>query len=270
MLAKRLKLAGAPTFDWAHLRKALTFRLARHLNGAPFRMRNAAPMVTFTFDDVPETALTNGAAMLEAEGWRGTFYLNAGLLGTRTPDWRLIGPEGVKALALRGHEIGCHTFSHPRTDLIEPAVLKDEIARNAATLQALVPRLAIENFAYPFGVGTNGSKRLLKARFRSSRGINAGVNSGKVDLQYLKAMPLIDSLTTPAAVDAILDETVASNGWVIFYTHDVVERPSAFGSSIELFAHALRALAARGLRAMTVADALTAAGVPGGAAPRAS
>src|SRR5580704_13419128 len=91
-------------------------RAARHSRSKPFAMRNSAPLVSFTFDDVPASAYTSGAAILEQHGMRGTFYIAAGTLGDMDSDWRVIDREQVRALHARGHEIGCHTFSHIRVD----------------------------------------------------------------------------------------------------------------------------------------------------------
>ena len=44
---------------------------ARHYNSKPFRMQNRAPLVSFTFDDVPDTAYINGASILEDRGIDG-------------------------------------------------------------------------------------------------------------------------------------------------------------------------------------------------------
>lgn len=39
------------------------------------------PLVSFTFDDVPDSALGAGAAVLEKYEARGTFYIAGGLAG---------------------------------------------------------------------------------------------------------------------------------------------------------------------------------------------
>ena len=100
--------------------------------------------------------------------------------------------EDVIALHRRGHEIGCHTFSHQRACDLDDSSLAAEIARNRHYLRSLDPSIEIENFAYPFGYGSFARKRQLKTRFKSCRSIVPGVNSGNVDLQFLRAMPLID------------------------------------------------------------------------------
>jgi peptidoglycan/xylan/chitin deacetylase (PgdA/CDA1 family) len=87
------------------LRKA-----ARYHRSKPFAMGNTAPLVSFTFDDVPDSAYTNGASILEDYGIQGTFYIASGTCGSTDTHWRVISREQVALLHARGHEIGCHTF----------------------------------------------------------------------------------------------------------------------------------------------------------------
>lgn len=63
-------------------------RLAMHLRVDLFRLRNATPMVSFTFDDLPKSAVTTGAAMLEAQGARGTLSPAAWSAPRRRTGWR--------------------------------------------------------------------------------------------------------------------------------------------------------------------------------------
>jgi hypothetical protein len=53
--------------------------------------------------------------------------------------------------------------------------------------------------------------------------------------------------------------TVRAKGWLIFYSHDVSERPSAFGVPPELLAFSVSAAKAAGCRVVTVASGLQAA-----------
>src|SRR5262245_28818589 len=85
-------------------------KAARHHCSKPFRMANREPLLSLTFDDVPDSAYCNGAAILQERGIRGTFYVAAGTCGTRDTDWRVIERDQVRALHAEGHEIGCHTF----------------------------------------------------------------------------------------------------------------------------------------------------------------
>ena len=111
-----------------------------HLRVEPFRMRNATPMVSFTFDDVPKSAATVGAAILEAHGAHGTFYVIGSQVGTSSPLWDMVDGEDVVALHRHGHEIACHTFSHKRACDLDAATLNAEIERNQQYLRSLDPR----------------------------------------------------------------------------------------------------------------------------------
>jgi peptidoglycan/xylan/chitin deacetylase (PgdA/CDA1 family) len=231
-----------------------------HLRLEPFRLRNETPMVSFTFDDIPKSAATLGAAILERHGALGTFYVIGNQVGTSSPLWDMVDCEDIVALHRKGHEIACHTFSHQRTCDLDADTLNAEIARNQHYLRSLDASIQVENFAYPFGYGSFVRKRQLKTMFRSCRSIVPGVNSGTVDLQFLRAMPLIDRRIDRDGIERALDQAETNNGWLIFYTHDVADEPSAYGCSPWLLNEALEASSRRKIPVLNVAEALQCAG----------
>lgn len=237
---------------WPDFQHRISHRLAMHVPLAPRQLRNAGPIVSFTFDDVPKSAVIHGAAALEACGARGTFYISGSTVGRDA----LADGDDLVALHARGHELGCHTYSHRQVVDMDAAEIAADIARNRRFFRNLRASIAIENFAYPFGVGSLGGKRWLGRRFRSGRSIMPGVNAGRVDLQFLKSCPLIDHQTDAAAVDRLLDETAALGGWLIFYSHDVADAPSIYGCTRGLLDHALAAARRRGIAIRSVAEGL--------------
>lgn len=242
---------------WSAAKVKISHRLAMHLRvGEGFQMRNDRPMVSFTFDDVPKTGVTTGAAMLEAYGARGTFYVSGGLTGIDTEAWEACTTEDIVGLHRRGHEIGCHTFSHRRVPDLDDATLADEIGRNRNYFHALDPSIKAETFAYPYGYASFSRKRLLRENFQSCRGILPGVNSGVVDLQFLRSTPLIDGEIDRDGIDQVFDEAQSTNGWLIFFGHDVTERPSRYGCTPDLLTHALQAATRRKIPVLTMAEAL--------------
>jgi peptidoglycan/xylan/chitin deacetylase (PgdA/CDA1 family) len=241
-------------------RARFSHRMAMHLRVEPFRMRNATPMVSFTFDDVPKSAATVGAAILEAHDAHGTFYVIGSQVGTSSPLWDMVDGDDIVTLHHRGHEIACHTFSHKRACDLDADALNAEIARNQQYLRSLDSSIRIENFAYPFGYGSFVRKRQLKAVFKSCRSIVPGVNSGSVDLQFLRAMPLIDRRIDRDGIERAFDEAETANGWLIFYTHDVADEPSPYGCSPALLNEALEAASRRKIPVLNMAEALQCAG----------
>jgi peptidoglycan/xylan/chitin deacetylase (PgdA/CDA1 family) len=242
---------------WSAAKAKISHRLATHLRIEPFRLRNESPMVSFTFDDIPKNAATTGAGILEDYNARGTFYVSGSLVGlASSPNWEAVDAPDLIALHQKGHEIGCHTFSHKRTCDLDAATLAMEIEDNRRYLLSIDPCFKIENFAYPFGYGSFGRKHQLKAAFRSCRSIVPGVNSGTVDLQFLRAIPLIDQCIDRDEIERAMDETQNTNGWLIFYGHDVAEQPSSYGCSPALLSHALQAASRRQIRSLSMAEAL--------------
>ena len=233
---------------------------ARYSRAKPFALRNAAPLVSFTFDDVPDSAYINGAAILEDHGMRGTFYIATGILGDADTHWRVIDRTQVSALHARGHEIGCHTFSHIGVDKLNADAMEEECRRNRETLHQLCAGAEITNFCYPFGRVSYPRKRQLEAQFDTCRGIYEGVNSGVVDLALLRVIELYDRTLTAEKLERTLRETRERNGWLIFYTHDVAENPSWIGCSPRLLRETVQAVQAADMQYLTVRDALTATG----------
>jgi len=88
------------------------------------------------------------------------------------------------------------------------------------------------------------------------RGIVPGVNSGDVDLQFLRAMPLINRQMDHVGIERAFDAAETNNGWLIFYGHDVTEKPSPWGCSPGLLNLALEVAARRKIPVLTMAEAL--------------
>ena len=245
---------------WPALKARVSNRLSRYFRTTPFKLRNTRPTVSFTFDDFPESAASVGAPILDQYGARATFYVSGSQVGTRSDHWQGVGADVIVELHRRGHEIACHTFSHLRSTDLDATQLTAEIEENRRYLLGLDPSMRIENFAYPYGLGSVWLKTQLAKTFQSSRGIIPGINSGVVDLQYLRSTPLINHHIDEERIDRAFDTLVHSNGWLIFYGHDVATEPSPFGCTPALLRYALNAAAKRNVAIMTVAGALRAAG----------
>lgn len=237
-------------------------RIARHIPTKPFAMRNRAPLVSFTFDDVPDSAYLNGAAVLDEYDIQGTFYVASGTCGVLDTHWRVIERDQVRALYAAGHEIGCHTFSHVAVDQLTARDMAQECQRNASLMGDLCPGIEMTNFCYPFGSISLLRKLQLQKRFDTCRGIYEGVNSGTVDLGLLKVIELYDRTLTKDKLQRVLSEARDRNGWVIFYAHDVADPPSHIGCSPRLLRSVIDAVRAEGLPCLSIRQALPLIGYP--------
>jgi peptidoglycan/xylan/chitin deacetylase (PgdA/CDA1 family) len=245
---------------FADLMGGVSRKIARYHRSKPFAMRNDAPLVSFTFDDVPDTAYTNGAAVLEQCGVRGTFYIAAGTCGVLGKEWRVIERDQVRALYDSGHEIGCHTFSHAYVEKLDARALDEECRRNRGRLEELCPGIELTNFCYPYGRTSLPRKLQLQKRFDSCRGVYEGINAGVVDLAMIRVIELYDRTLTREKLQRVLKETRDRNGWLVFYTHDVAPSPSAIGCSPELFHATIETVQAAHMRCLPVREAVAAIG----------
>jgi peptidoglycan/xylan/chitin deacetylase (PgdA/CDA1 family) len=235
-------------------------RAARHARLKPLVMRNPAPLVTFTFDDVPDSAYINGAAILEQHGLRGTFFVASGTCSHTDTYWRVIDEDQVRALHDSGHEIGCHTFSHVRVEDLDAQRMDEECAQNLRRLRDLCPGIALANFCYPFGRASLPRKMQLQRHFDSCRGVYQGINAGTADLGMLRSIDLYDRTLTPDKLQRVLRETRERNGWLIFVTHDVADTPSWIGCSPRLLSDTIAAVQAENMQCLPIRDALKAIG----------
>ncbi len=237
-------------------------KLAKAIPFRPHRLMLDAPIVSFSFDDFPASAADNAAPRLEAAGMRGTFYLSTGLLGAELDGKTVADAKTVARLHAKGHEIGGHTHDHLNVQRVSGAELDADIGRNLAGIAALTgdpgrsgARSPL-SFAYPYGITALGPKRALARRFAGLRGIQPGVNRGLIDLAHLRGQELYDRTSTLADIDALLDEAERVRGWLILYTHDVVDRPSYIGCSTGYFARTVDLVRSRGFDVRTVASTL--------------
>ncbi len=186
-------------------------------------------VASFTFDDFPKSALTNGGAILESHGLRGTFYAALKLAGTENHLGPMFEPADLRAAHESGHEIACHTYSHLDCCRASAADISAEIDENTAGIAALIDGAAPMNFAYPYGAVSLAAKRAVATRFVSCRGTGQGINHAAVDFADLLGVRVYDRFFDADALRRLVDENRAKNGWLIFYTHDVSEQPSLYG-----------------------------------------
>lgn len=231
--------------------------LARNVRSKALVLRNAAPIVTFTFDDVPASACDTGASILEKHDARGTFYVaGRGCSQVGYDGLPLASIDQLRTVWGNGHEIGCHTYSHPAVSRISFDQLRVELERNRQVLKDIDEGIDVRNFAYPYGDLTFRTKHYLETRFDSCRSINLGINAGIADLGSLKAWPLENASVDRAKIAELITRTIESNGWLIFYSHDVGERPSKYGVSPDLLQWAVEAAKTNGCVLVTLASAL--------------
>jgi peptidoglycan/xylan/chitin deacetylase (PgdA/CDA1 family) len=227
--------------------------------------RLSAPVVSFTFDDFPHSAWTQGACVLEKYGARATFFISAAFapdnLRSKTP----AGPiEGVRYYELsdviaahsNGHEIGCHSFDHRNAPLQSDADLERSIFDNARFVKDLLGDVIMTSFAFPQGRVNIRAKRLFSRHFSVCRGTWPGINAGLLDLSLLRSFGIDAESSQAYPVEKLIDMVRARNGWLIFNTHDVGHSPSRWGCTPELLDSIVSKVIDHGIEILPIKHAL--------------
>lgn len=177
-----------------------------------------ARAVVVTFDDALAAAVREARPRLAAAGIRAAFYCVAGHLGGKS-DWPsrksdspvrpLATAEDLRALAVEGHEIGSHGWSH--APLHGGADLPREIVESHAALAAATGA-DVRTFAYPYGASPSAAARtLVEQSYDGAFGTSIGRvgrdsqrwNLPRVDAHYLRDPRLLRRVVT-GSLDAYL------------------------------------------------------------------
>lgn len=209
-------------------------------------------MLSLSFDDIPVSAATAGAAALEARGLRGTFYVSAGLAGGDGPLGEYAGEAVVRGLHHRGHEIGCHTFSHSDCGQASAIAIRSEVELNTRTLAQWGIRPP-STFAYPYGDVSHQTKPILANRYKLLRAVHAGVIRQGSDLAQAPAVG-IEGASGEATARRWLLRAHASEAWLILFTHDVRPVPSPWGATPDALGRLLDEALSLGFDVVTASE----------------
>jgi peptidoglycan/xylan/chitin deacetylase (PgdA/CDA1 family) len=226
-----------------------------HLARRAFPLPGSAAYVSFTFDDFPLTALTNGGRILRSHGVGGTYFVSFGLLGGDSPSGRIASTTDLHDLLRDGHELGCHTFGHLDGAVVTAAEFERSIEANRDGLAASGLDASFDVFAYPLDGPAIATKQVAGSRFLGCRGGGQTFNHGVVDLSLLKAY-FLDARNRDRVDDVVslLERNAASNGWLIFATHDVDAEPSRYGCESTFFETVVRLAAQSGARVLPMSQ----------------
>lgn len=210
---------------------------ARYLYRKKIKLENENSKISFTFDDVPRTAIIHGGEILNKYGAYGTFYVSLGKLESDSPSGQIASLTDLIYALKEGHELGCHTFDHMNSWETKTEIFVKSVLMNSKALSDLIPKAHFSSFAYPICDPRPETKREVGKIFECSRGGGEQTfNVGETDLNLLKAFFL--DIRTGATIDAvkqIIDKCAEERGWLIFATHDIDDDPSRYGCPRKMF-----------------------------------
>ncbi len=230
--------------------------LAYHRHRRPAVISPSQPIVSFTFDDFPRSALIEAGATLRSFGWLGTYFTSFGLMGRTAPTGEIFTADDLPEFIRQGHEMACHTFDHCHSWDTAPGDFDASIRRNQRAVAEFLPGTALRTFSYPISVPQPRTKQFVGRHYSCARGGGQTYNSGLCDLNLLSAFFIEQSRDHLDAIKRVIDKAVAAQGWLILATHDVTKSPTRFGCTPALFRHIAQHVAASGATVLPVWGAL--------------
>jgi putative cell wall-binding protein/peptidoglycan/xylan/chitin deacetylase (PgdA/CDA1 family) len=185
-------------------------------------------IVSLTFDD-GNADQSAGAAILDAAGLKGTFFITTGWIGA---SGYLTLPQ-LTAMKAGGHEIAGHTVSHPDLATLSAAEATKQICQGRNTLAGW--GFPTTDFAYPFASVTPALEAAVSAcGFNSARNLgDTFTRFGGTAGLFAETIPPANAFQTraPDEVDStwtladlqktVTDAETHGGGWVQLTFHHV-------------------------------------------------
>ena len=213
-------------------------------------------VVSFSFDDVPKSACYEGRNIIEKYDCHATWYVSGGLTDRIDQGHQCHSFSDVLDLFVKGHHVGCHTFSHRACDSLNEKELVFELEKNSDFLNQIGLLKSEIHFSFPFGAHNAFSKKITARYFKSSRITGGGFHVNHADLNALKAERLYQGVMSMERLNILMKEVAEKKAWLILYTHDVSPTPSEWGCTENLLDYAMQAALTSGCRILPVDQAI--------------
>jgi hypothetical protein len=221
----------------------------------PVRLNGHYPIISFSFDDAPQTAFNTGGDILLSYGARATFYVSLGLLCSDTSSGRIASLEDLRNAITNGHELGCHTYDHLDAWNTVTDTFFVSVKKNKQALVEVNPDISFTSLSYPINRPRPSTKKKVGQFFNCCRGGGQTFNEGIVDLNLLKACFIdIRNNNNIDFAKKMIDKNVAHGGWLIFVTHDVTDNPSRYGCTKIYFKMLVAYASSSGANILPVSD----------------
>ena len=206
--------------------------------------------VTFRLDDGLGNQYSAAAPVLDAAGFKGTFYI----ISRETADNGFPGfmsKAQVQSLAARGHEIGAHTRTHAHLTALASQQEQDEIAGSRQDLLGWNAGPVL-SFAYPYGEYDATTLQIVRdAGFTSAAATITGYASANSDPYQLEYQELRNAVTLDQ-VKQWVDTAAQTHTWLILAFHDIDSSNSLYAVTPGMFQSIVDYVKQKGIPVVTV------------------
>jgi peptidoglycan/xylan/chitin deacetylase (PgdA/CDA1 family) len=211
--------------------------------------RRSAGTASITFDDGRTNQYENARPVLDAAGFKGTFYIISDALGWGSKNY-MAAPQ-LRRLAAGGHEIGNHTKTHDDLTTLSSSEVDSQFAASQAKIRK-ASGVTPTTCAYPYGRSDASVQRIAAKYFSACRGTSGGVNKAASVKRYDLRAFYVTTSTTPAQVRKAAADAKANGTWIVFVFHGVGSVKSSDDVTTSAFANEIKAIKSTGITVRTV------------------
>jgi peptidoglycan/xylan/chitin deacetylase (PgdA/CDA1 family) len=183
-----------------------TTQLEEHLRLFALRDGAKEPALRLTFDDGHRSNYENAFPMLEKSGVNGTFFLVAGSVGA---DSNYMSWEQARKMAIAGHRLQSHGWSHRLLTACNPRQLDDELVRSKGEIEDRLGA-AVDSLSVPGGRWNQRVvERSARAGYRFIFHSNPWAKPTTVDGINLRGRLMVTGQMTKAVLQAKIDSSPA-------------------------------------------------------------
>lgn len=194
--------------------KDVTVRVAKYKG-------DRACAISYTFDDGFKEHCTVFAPELDKRGFKGTFWVNGATINPtsgKVKDPSRANWAQMKEIALRGHEISSHGWSHANLMQISREEVIIEIERNDSIILAEIG-IPAQTFCYPHSAWNEE--------------IEALTSKGRVGTRLYQTS--LGASSTSENLEQWVKKLIDTNDWGIGMSHGILYGFDAFGENVDVF-----------------------------------
>ena len=136
--------------------------------------------VVLTFDDGYQDFHSHGLPVIRQNGFTATLFMTTGGIGDENSEKMMLNWRELAEIEQAGIEIGAHTVTHPKLDILPETDVREELAVSKSQLEEHLGR-AVPGLAYPFGYSNEKVREVAR------------------ELGYAYAYSVNNAMTTSAA-----------------------------------------------------------------------
>lgn len=217
------------------------------------------PLISVTFDDGWEVTYSDAMPLLQKYGIHTTQYVLTGV----EDDQKYLSWKQIQAIHETGHEIGCHSHTHPDLRVLSNEDLYTQVHGCKTELNNRFGETA--SFASPYGAFDQRTISVIRNDFTSQRNTNGDSSNGVTDddvnlAQNFNQFNIIGMTikrdTSVAEIKSLVNYTIEHNGWLVLTYHQADDGGSKYGIDIQSLEAQLKVINQAPARVVTVGEVI--------------